>query len=70
MLAVVMLSIALLVLVISGVILAFSHKERPQESSKDNIVEFETKYDEIKYLYENGKISAEDYQKQMKYIIN
>lgn len=71
MLAISILSIAVLILVISGVILAFSKKDNLYINKNQKAeVEFETKYDEVKYMYEKGLITNEEYEKQMKNIIN
>ncbi len=70
MLAIIMLSAALLILVAAGVVLAVTRKNDAPMRIRKEETEFETKYDEVKYLYESGRISGEEYERQMKNIIN
>ncbi len=72
MLAIIMLSAAVLILVVAGAVLAFSKKDNiiNHKNVKSTDIEFETKYDEVKYMYEKGLISSAEYEKQMKHIIN
>ncbi len=74
MLNIILFSVSLLVLAAAAIFLAKGHtKEHTKEKEfKIDMNEkiFNTKYDEITYLYQNGVIKEEEYKNQMKNIIN
>ena len=63
---------ACVVLIAAAFLLAKSHKKEskiqfPKEQKEQS---FNTKYDELVYLYKSGAIKEEEYKNQMKNIIN
>ena len=68
----IILMVALCVLVIAGVILSLNSKNNDKYvvPSCEKPLDFESKYDEVVFLYKSGKITKDEYQKRMMYIIN
>lgn len=71
MLEFILVAAALGILLIAGILLAKGHKkEQKTEYSDENKSVFDTKYDEVVYLYKSGAINEDEYKQQMKNIIN
>lgn len=72
MVSIILFVTACVVLVAAAVLLAKSHKKeskiQPPKEQKEQA--FNTKYDELVYLYKSGAIKEEEYKSQMKNIIN
>lgn len=72
MVSIILFVTACVVLVAAAVLLAKSHKKeskiQPPKEHKEQA--FNTKYDELVYLYKSGVIKEEEYKSQMKNIIN
>ncbi len=69
---IVLIVVAVLVLLIAGVVFAFSMR-KPNVAVDENTVadgDFETKYDELSHLYSTGRLSEDEYREAVKYIIN
>lgn len=71
MLEFILVAAALGILLIAGILLAKGYKkEQKTEYSDENKSVFDTKYDEVVYLYKSGAINEDEYKQQMKNIIN
>ena len=72
MVSIVLFITACVVLLAAAVLLAKSHKKeskiQPPKEQKEQA--FNTKYDELVYLYKSGAIKEEEYKSQIKNIIN
>lgn len=72
MINIILVSAAVLVLIIAGVLLAKGHKKE-QYIEKETVIKennFPTKYDEITHYYNSGVLSEEEYKNQIKNFIN
>ncbi len=74
MVSIILFITACAVLIIAGILLAKGHKKEnntyiniPQQKEEQF---FNTKYDELNYLYKSGAIKKDEYKSQMKNIIN
>lgn len=72
MVSIILFVTACVVLLAAAILLAKGHKKEnkiqmPKEQKEHT---FNTKYDELVYLYKSGAIKEEEYKNQMKNIIN
>ncbi len=69
---IILVSVALLVLIVAGILLAKGHKKETHIKKEVILKEnnFPTKYDEITHHYNSGNLSEEEYKNQIKNYIN
>lgn len=69
---IILVSVALLVLIVAGILLAKGHKKEAHIKKEVILKEnnFPTKYDEITHHYNSGNLSEEEYKNQIKNYIN
>ena len=72
-----LIAIALIVLIVAGIFLTREYKKNDMIDTKVKLIDetdkeivFESKYDEITYLYKSGSIDEEEYKNQIKNCIN
>lgn len=71
MVSIILFVTACIVLVVAGILLAKSYKKEEKVDITENKEQnFNTKYDELTYLYKSGAIKEEEYKNQMKNLIN
>lgn len=75
MLSIVLFVVACLVLIVAGILLAKGYKKETKQLDTGLDMEhqekiFNTKYDELTYLYRSGTIKEEEYKSQLKNLIN
>ncbi len=72
MISIILFITACVVLLLAAFLLAKGYKKenKIQASKEQKEQTFNTKYDELVYLYKSGAIKEEEYKNQMKNIIN
>lgn len=72
MINIILVSAAVVILIVAGILLAKGHKKE-QNIEKEIVLKetsFTTKYDEITHYYNSGVLSEEEYKNQIKNYIN
>lgn len=72
MLEIALVAVAVLFVVITGILLKKEHSVDKNKKivNQNKAVNFETKYDEITFLYKTGAIDEDEYKSQIKNYIN